>query len=389
MVENWFLVPKDFDEKTFLYVATENYLRKMNVEQYGKLDTTTIFTTTACNARCSYCFESNVKTKKHMSEDIAIDAAKYIESHMGDHIYLKWFGGEPLINPKVMNIICNYLAEKGLSYHSSMISNGYLLNEFDEHTIRDIWKLQNIQITLDGLKDTYNSIKSYKNGDINAFDRVINNIEYLSNMGIVIQIRINLSLENANEVESLISFLEKRFINSKRLGIYVSPLLEGCGQPPHTPSTKEREEIYKKYLELEKHIVNGPLSHRYYIPALRHNQCMADSGHSSCILPDGRLSLCEHHFEDETFGTIWDDNYDMTVFDRWAEREDQKESCKNCFYYPQCFRLKQCGAKMPCTDGLLEFYKFGLKQHALRAYGNIGSRVNNAPVLDCKIHTLT
>lgn len=387
LIENWFLVPEEFDERTFFHVASGSYMDKSGNETRGDLRTATVFSTTACNARCPYCYESGVKPVS-MSADVARDAAKYIVDHMGNHVHLKWFGGEPLLNPDVINIICSYLSGKGVSYNSSMTTNGYLIDEFDAHTIRDLWKVDNVQITLDGLAESYNSVKAYKNGDQTAFDRVIRNIEYLCSIGVFVQIRMNLSADNGDEIEKLIRYLEEHFAATPRISIYTNPLFEGCGKPAHKPTKAEREKIYAKYLELERHISNGPLSGRYLVTGLRHNQCMADDGHSSCILPDGRLSLCEHHCEDETFGTIWSDEYDEAVFERWAEKEDRSKSCKTCFYFPQCFRLKHCETNPPCTEGLRKFYRFLLEQQAIRAYRNAEAQPQDTHVLCCKFNTL-
>lgn len=386
LIKNWFLVPEEFDERTFFYVVSGSYMDKSGNEIRGDLRTATVFTTTGCNARCPYCYESGVKPVS-MSAEVSKDAAKYIVDHMGNHVHLKWFGGEPLLNPEAINIICNYLSDKGVSYNASMTTNGYLANEFDAHTIRELWKIDNVQITLDGLAETYDSVKSYKNEDHMAFDRVIQNIEYLCGIGVFVQIRMNLSADNGDEIEKLIVFLEEHFAATPRISIYTNPLFEGCGKPAHKPTKAEREKIYAKYLELERHISNGPLSGRYLVTGLRHNQCMADDGHSSCILPDGRLSLCEHHCEDETFGTIWSDEYDETVFERWAEKEDRSKSCKTCFYFPQCFRLKHCETNPPCTDGLRKFYKFLLEQQAIRAYRNAEAQPQDTHELCCKINT--
>ena len=59
--------------------------------------------------------------------------------------HLAWFGGEPLYNAQVIDLICNDLVERGIGYESSMISNGFL---FDEKLIKraaELWRLRQIQ----------------------------------------------------------------------------------------------------------------------------------------------------------------------------------------------------------------------------------------------------
>ncbi|MEI3172875.1 MAG: radical SAM protein [Lachnospiraceae bacterium] len=126
----------------------------------------TIFTTTDCNARCFYCYEMG-RSRIPMSDETAHKAAAYIAAHCGgEKVHLHWFGGEPLFNKQVIDIICTDLAEKGIVYESMIISNGYL---FDGATVEQAvshWKLKNVQITLDGTEEIYNRSKAfiYKDG---------------------------------------------------------------------------------------------------------------------------------------------------------------------------------------------------------------------------------
>ena len=54
LIEGWFLVPKDFDEKNWCR-NIQSEVKKINT---GKIRSYVILTTTNCNARCFYCFEN-------------------------------------------------------------------------------------------------------------------------------------------------------------------------------------------------------------------------------------------------------------------------------------------------------------------------------------------
>ena len=127
-------------------------LRTMQKEP-EHITTYTIFTTTDCNARCFYCYEMG-RSRIPMSDETAYKAATYIAAHCGgEKVHLHWFGGEPLFNKQVIDIICTDLTEKGIIYDSMMISNGYL---FDKDTVEQAvshWKLKSVQITLDGTEE--------------------------------------------------------------------------------------------------------------------------------------------------------------------------------------------------------------------------------------------
>ena len=69
-----------------------------------------------------------------MTPETAHDLVNYIEAHCKEKkVTLSWFGGEPLLGAKIISQISKELTEKGIEYHSSMISNGI---RFDEEMIR-------------------------------------------------------------------------------------------------------------------------------------------------------------------------------------------------------------------------------------------------------------
>lgn len=65
-----------------------------------------------------------------MTEDTAHEVAAYIANNIKHNkAHLRWFGGEPLVAKNIIDIICQDLANSGISIESSIISNGYLFNE--------------------------------------------------------------------------------------------------------------------------------------------------------------------------------------------------------------------------------------------------------------------
>lgn len=138
--KKWFRVPDNIIDKQYADVV------RMVIESLHKkskyINSYTIFTTTDCNARCFYCYELG-RSRIPMSEETAHKAATYIINHCGGKpVKLNWFGGEPLYNKKVIDIICSDLKDKDIKYVSSMVTNAYL---FDEETVDqavDLWNLK-------------------------------------------------------------------------------------------------------------------------------------------------------------------------------------------------------------------------------------------------------
>lgn len=363
LVEHWYLIPDDIDHKSLVYAFNRCHAMKFG-NKPGKLKLCTIFTTTECNARCSYCYEAGC-SKRSMTKETALDVAKFIESHSDPNVHLKWFGGEPLCNPEVIDTISGYLQGKGIAYDASMVSNGYLIDQQDSGKIKNLWRLNRVQITLDGTQDVYNRTKKYIMPG-NAFEKVLKNIEYLLSLDIKVNIRLNLSLDNYLDLSALTDALQEQFkVYSRLINVYAHPLFDG---ETFHPTTSEKKKLYDEYISLQNHINKTDIGCSVGIPRIRHTQCMADDGKSTVILPGGELSLCEHHCDDEFYGTIYSENYDQNMIQSWSEPAEELQECEACFYYPVCIRLKKCPAKATCDSEHRKLIKNKVHAIMLTAY---------------------
>ena len=127
LIENWFLVPVEHDDKKLCKIVKFGFKLKPRPKGIRKY---TIVTTTGCNARCAYCFEKGVKPV-NMTMETAEKVAQFIINHRGEHeeVQIDWFGGEPLYNFKVMDRICTLLKENNVNYYSHITTNGYFFSE--------------------------------------------------------------------------------------------------------------------------------------------------------------------------------------------------------------------------------------------------------------------
>lgn len=312
----------------------------------------TILTTTDCNARCYYCYENGCD-KVAMTEDTARDVAQHIIKvcNHDKTIKLQWFGGEPLYNNAVIDVICDELDKAGISYKSGMISNGYLLDEVLIAKALDKWHLKKIQITIDGTKDVYNKVKNYiYAGD--AYERVVHNVELLLQAGIRVDVRLNVSDNNADNLYALVDELSDRFAeykNGKLLNVY-SRLIYQERDGEYDDAWRE---AHSRYMKIKNHIYDVGIGRP---PALgrniKINACMVDSDVSEAILPDGRLTSCEHFNEGpEPWGSIYSDERNEETIKKWHEYYEPVEECKTCPLYPTCIKPKLCpGTKPYCRE---------------------------------------
>lgn len=342
LIKHWFLVPREMDEATLLYSYRHMFQRKHPRKTYGKLNLCTIATTTDCNARCPYCYEAGIE-RRHMSKETALDVAKFIIPRASENLTLSWFGGEPLFNSSAIDAICEQLQFQKVPFKSTMVTNGYLLKDIPEDKIKGLWNLKRAQITLDGLNETYKRVKSYVDNPKDPFLTVTNNIEMLLSYEIFVNIRLNLSADNVDEMALLVDWLSDRYPDKKNLNVYSRVLFD---------IPKDNKKILtEKHIDLQNKIRDLGLCKRVMAPpGIRRCHCMADDGRSVVINPDGDLSLCEHYLDSESYGSIYGGPNSKETLSRFLKRQEPIPECKTCFYRPQCTRLKMCQPEGLCDE---------------------------------------
>lgn len=364
LLEKHFLVPEDYEEaKSVKQIRRLLSLMQREKDVLGY----TILPTTYCNARCFYCYESDF-TYQHMSEETAHDVVDYIAAHChGKAVSLSWFGGEPLLGAKIISQISKELADREIKYHSSMISNGI---RFDEEMIReakDCWKLQNVQITIDGTEEIYNEVKSYVDvtGE-SPYRRILKNIRLLSEAGIRVSIRINMGFHNTEDIKKLILELSEYFADCQNVSMYVHELFDGEGTEPVHYTEQEKKDFAALVNELNHYADGqGKYEKKRELPSLTLSHCMADKDGSVIIYPDGRLTKCEHFNPDaEGIGSIYSEERNQAVLDSWKEQADLP-NCRECPLYPTCVLLSKCPESGSC-QGIKQEEKINEVREAMR-----------------------
>lgn len=335
LIRRRFLVPENFDD--FTYAEQLRHILFLRQKKKTGLKDFLIFTTLDCNARCYYCYELG-RARPVMSEQTARDAADFIiRSRDKDEVKLNWFGGEPLYNRAVIDVITGILRDNHISYRSSMVSNAYLFDEQTVHTAKNDWKLERIQITLDGTEETYNRSKSYIYRSGSPYQRVMRNILLLLDAGIQVQIRLNLGSNNGSDLYALCKELVQRFSGKNNLSVYPA-MLHNYGNIELGDDEKRLADFYLLTSFLRD---NRLLAISKAARKLALNNCFADSEQSITILPDGSLGKCEHDSEENLIGSIYKPLPDSRVWAEWKERL-RTPDCARCMHEPLCTELKKC-----------------------------------------------
>ena len=341
LIDRWFLVPEAHDDRKLCRQVRQ--MAALLTLAPKVVTTYTILPTTGCNARCFYCYEQGTRPVT-MTAETASQVVRYIVAHRGDEkITLRWFGGEPLVNAKVIDQICTELNGQGVPFRSEMITNGYLFDAGMVQRAKNLWQLQKVQITLDGTAQTYNRVKAYVYQGVNAFERVLENIGQLIAVGIRVLIRLNVDKHNIGEMAELAELLHQHFGSNEHLSVYSHELF---GE--RTP--EDNATLFAQRMQLEQQIAKHGILRIKELPKNIHlNQCMADNDGSVVIAPDGHLGKCEHFIDREFFGHIDSEERNEAILRKFKERRADIEACATCPFYPQCYRLVMCEDDFGCT----------------------------------------
>ena len=367
LIEQWFLVPQSFDDR--LLSRQIRGVAWMLEKKSDAITGYTIMTTTDCNARCFYCYEMG-RSRTPMSEETALRTADYIISHCkGEKVSLRWFGGEPLYNKPVITLICRRLKEAGVEYRSRMISNGYLFDDSIVAEAKDLWRLKDVQITLDGTEQTYNRCKAYIYKGVNAYRRVIGNIHRLQDAGIKVNIRLNIDMHNAENLSQLAEELHQEFSDPKGVSVYLYMLFEAIKGSKAIHDDEKRKYVFDQINDIETRLTDyGFIQPRRLSLQVKINRCMADNDHSVVIVPDGRIGKCEHFSEDHFIGEIDNEDRDTQMVEKFKETRDEIEACATCFNYPDCIWLKLCEDNPNCYQEERDHMLNQLRQSMMRAF---------------------
>ena len=354
LIDRWFLVPQEHDDRKACREIRQMAALLKSADQ--SITQYTILTTTGCNARCFYCFEKGTKSVS-MTAETASKVVHYIVAHRGDEeVSLKWFGGEPLVNAKVIDQICTELREQGVPFRSIITSNGYLFDADKVQRAKDLWQLRRVQITLDGTEQTYNRVKAYVYQGVNAFERVLQNIGMLTAAGIRVNIRLNVDNYNIKEMATLVELLHQRFGTNEHLTVY-SHVVYGERSP------EDNAELFAQRMQLEQQIAQCGYKRKQGLPkAIQTHYCGADDDRSVLIAPDGHLGKCNHYIDCEFFGHIDSEERDEAILRKFKERQADIEACATCFYYPQCILLTMCEIDVGCTPEYQQEHLHDIKE---------------------------
>lgn len=324
----------------FIYEKRKNALE-------GKEDINfTVLPTTACNARCKYCFEKDSKIETMSKEcvdkvvDFITNAAKPYE-----RINITWFGGEPLLFKNIISLcMCQLkIKNRDKAIKCEVVTNGILFDSQTAYQAAKDWLVSSVQVTLDGTKENYERIKDYID-TVDAFDVVMRNIHNLINNNINVSLRLNVDKNNCNDILQLIDEIYRKFKNE--VAIYPYPIFETKGNSKDLIENGELAyyigTVYEKLKNLGYR--EKVCEFKDFIPWY----CSSTLPQNFVIMPDGKLLKCQSEVGQELF--VGDIEHGVTNFTRNAEfaKIELDDKCVQCCYLPIC--QGGCQASIKCAS---------------------------------------
>lgn len=339
--------------------------RKLELpEGVPPLNTYYVYLTAGCNLACQHCwlspkFQRDGGTGGHLDYGLltcAIDEGLPLGLSS-----IKLTGGEPLLHPDFIQIV-NFIRERNLSL--GIETNGVLLTRDLALYLKNNSSLKHISVSVDSSDaekhDRFRGVKG-------SFEKAVNAVQYLSEMGYHPQVIMSVHSGNIDEIESLVFLAKDIGAASVKFNI-IQPT--GRGEL----LLKRDGEIALADIIEKGQWIESDLQKRSSIPlyyswpmAFYSLKRLTAGNNGTCaihnilgILPSGELSMCGigTHIPDLCYGKIGD----VKIADVWTSHSVIKKMrqtlpaeldgvCSRCLLKERC--LGNCVAENYYLSGRL------------------------------------
>lgn len=323
------------------------------------------FLTTNCTLYCDYCFEhgANSTAKPYMSVEVLLSCIKY--GVLTDHDFeVSLFGGEPTLNVKALEELCNFL-ENRCKYDKlsiSIQSNLVYINEKILNIFKRLSKCTTFRIdtSIDGCKTAHDLYRKNKLGE-GSYDKVIENIKKIKSELPNVQILAKGVLTKrimSYFIESLISAIDLRMDNL--IDNYMYTWFKG-DDDEMMPSDDDLQKLVRDYFNTvipyaeSKNFDVGELGAMslgldYYFKSSKTDDeniffanIRGSNTRTNIVTPDGTILPCEMFTNKDIY--YQSDNYPNILFDgHFKKAVDVQDinvhelECFNCSLNYYCSR---------------------------------------------------
>lgn len=311
----------------------------------------TLFLTTACNLRCTYCYASAGDTPlKAMSIETAQRGIDFIirnaVNQKKDHVEIAWHGGgEPTVNWNVLTGSYDYAVQQaghfGIRVSASTATNGVLSDEKLDWILRH---LQGASISFDGLPSVHDQNRLTLLGH-GSSERVIHTMKRMDEANFVYGIRMTVTADLISQLPESVSWICSN-LRPRRIQVEPAyPLGRWKGQP--SAETIQFIDSYRAACRIAKG--NGfDLNYSAARLDLLTNHFCGVTQDSFALSPDGNVSACYEVFsEDNPFAPVFfygqpdtdgkTYSFNLPVLDHLRQQAVQnRDYCQGCFAKWHC-----------------------------------------------------
>lgn len=218
------------------YVFDFNKVKYFGAEDYWTPDLISIELTHKCPLKCKHCY-IDAGEGSFISYDKIIELINECEELGVDSIQLT--GGEPLLHPKVFEII-SYALDKNIKvvlFTSGVVFSDEIFQKFNNY--RGEKKLS-IQVSVDGLKNNHDAFR----GVDGSFERTVTFIKKMREIGVEVIAATTVHNQSFDELSKIVEFEEKMGVSICR----ISPITF-MGRATKEVANKRNVNIVREYIK--------------------------------------------------------------------------------------------------------------------------------------------
>lgn len=330
--------------------------------------------TNACSLACSYCYQINkgIKVMPFETAKTFIDNlfegkyTGYVSIEEKPFLILDFIGGEPFLQPQLIEQICDYFFDKAIELmhpwaeHTmiSICTNGVHWFEPEvQHFLNKYRNRISLSVTIDGDKELHDSCRRFPDGRP-SYDLAWAAAQDWIKRGGYIGSKITIAPANLQFMnKAIIHFIENGYIDINANTVYEWGW-----------NLQYAKEFYGKLIEIADYLIDNDLEEQIYLslfgetigqpddPRNLQTWCGGVGNAMLAIDPDGNLYPCLRYMDSSLgtnqlpmiFGTVWDGIGQINVH---ANRMKcmgcitrRTEMCDECFYCPIGMGCAECAA---------------------------------------------
>ncbi len=328
----------------------------------------TLFLTTACNLRCTYCYAAAGDTPlKSMTMEVARRGIDFVAANahrkQAPEFEIAYHGGgEPSANWQVLTGSLDYgrrrAVELGLRVRASAATNGFL-NEAQLDWV--IGNLDGVSLSFDGLPEVHDKHRLTVLGK-GSSERVMHTIRRFDAAGFSYGLRVTVTADQIHRLPESVEYICAHF-GAQRIQVEPSYQLGRWREAP-SAETEEFLAAYREARQRARHYGRDIQFSGARLGALTNHFCGITQD-SFCLSPDGNVSACYEAFsEDNPFASTFfygrpdastgGYRFELPVLNNLRRQTvDHREFCRGCFARWTC--AGDCYHKSLSVNGPGEF----------------------------------